>query len=69
MLKPHWNAKEIMAYVDCGKSKAYEIMATCRKYYNGAIAGMSECITRDSVLVYLQTSIEREIYIRKEVEK
>lgn len=63
LLIPHWNAKQIMAYVDCKKTKAYEIMATVKKFYNGTIIGLPSCVKRDSVLVYLGTSIEHENYI------
>ena len=69
MLKANWNAQNIMDYVGCGKSKAYEIISTVKKFYGGAIIDLPSCVQRDKVLVYLGTSIEREIYILNERRK
>lgn len=67
LTQPAWNYQDIMNYLRCKKSKAYEVMSRCRKYYNGTIPFEKSLVTRDSVLSYLRTSIERELYIGKEV--
>ena len=64
-----WNSKDIMAYIGCGKTKAYEIFNAVKRFYNGAIPNLSEYVKRDSVLNYLGTSIEHELYINKERRK
>ena len=63
LLKPNWNYHDVMFYADCKKSKAYEIMKTARTDYKGSVRFNSQCVSRDSVLQVLNTSIERETYI------
>ena len=63
LLKPNWNYKAVMSYCDCGTTKAYEIMAHCRKEYGGTIRHLPNCVRRDSVLAFLGTTIERELEI------
>ena len=63
LLKPHWNYKEIMSYCDVKTTKAYEIMAICRKRYGGTIKDLPQYVKRDSVLAFLGTTAEREIEI------
>lgn len=67
--KPHWNVSDLMEYVGCKKTKAYEIMKICKKKYGGAIRFERSYITRDSVLAYLGTSIERETYVKDTIER
>ena len=69
LLKPHWNAKNISAYTGFGLTKTYEVMAICRKRYGGTIPNEPSYITRDSVLAYLNTNVDREISIYKELTK
>ena len=69
LLKPHWNVHDVCDYLDCKKTKAYEVMKICKKEHNGMIRFNSSCVTRDSVLTYLKTSIERELYINEELQK
>lgn len=69
LLKPHWNLRDVMDYVGCKKTKAYEIMARCRQRFNGSIPNEPSVITRDSVLNYYKTSVERELYIKEEIER
>lgn len=67
--KPHFDYHDVMTYIGCGKTKAYEVMKICRRKYNGAIPHEPQCVTRDSVLVYLGSSIEREVYCKKILEE
>lgn len=69
LLKPNWNCQNIMDYLECGKTKAYEYMAKARKHYNGSVSGNSDVVKRDSLLLTIGTSIEREIYILKNLKK
>lgn len=67
LTKSSWTYKDIMSYLDVGKTKAYEIMKMVKRYYNGAIPNLTEYVKRDSVLNYLGTDIERETYIERRV--
>ena len=69
LLKPMWTVADVMAYVGCKKTKAYEIMARCKKRFNGSIPNEPSVVTRDSVLNYYGTSIEREFYIKEKYEE
>ncbi len=69
LTKPHWNYLDICEYVGCKKSKAYQIIETCKKQLNGAIRFNPSCVSRDSVLAYLGTTIERETYIKECLER
>lgn len=69
LLKPHWDYVDICMYVGCQKSKAYQIMHIVRKKFNGSIRHESSYVKRDSVLEYLETSIERETYIKDLIER
>lgn len=69
LLKPMWDIKDVMAYVGCKKTKAYEIMARCKQRFNGSIPNEPSVITRNSVLNYYMTSIEQELYIKGLIEK
>lgn len=69
LLKPNWNCRDICSYLECGKTKAYEYMRVAKKHYNGKVDGNSEVITRDSLLLTIGTSIEREIYILKTLKR
>lgn len=63
LLKPVWNYHDICEYLSCKKSKAYELMKIAREEHNGDVRFNPQVITRDSFLLTIQTSIEREIYI------
>ena len=63
LLIPHWTYKDVCFYSNSKKTKAYEIMKVAREKYNGKVGFNSQCVSRDSVLLALGTSIEREIYI------
>ena len=52
-----------MDYIGCKKSKAYQIINKVKKFYDGAIKDLPSYVKRDSVLVYLGSSLERELYI------
>ena len=65
LLKPAWNCADIMAYIGCKKTKAYQIINKVKKFYGGAIIDLPSCVQRDKVLVYLNTSVERELYIKE----
>ena len=69
LLKPHWSAKNISQYVGCGLTKAYEIMAICRKEYGGAIKHEAGYVSRDSVLAYLGTTSKREIELYRDFKR
>lgn len=69
LTKPHWTYKDICEYAGCKKSKAYEIMDICKKEFNGELRFNQSCVSRDSVLNYLGTSIERETYVKECLEK
>lgn len=69
LLKPHWDYLDICEYVECKKSKAYEIIKTCKEKFNGAIRFNPGCVTRDSVIAYCGSSIERELYVKNLVER
>lgn len=61
--KPHWNYKNIMEYVGCGSTKAYEIMKVVRKKYNGTLVDLPDCVRRNSVLTFLGTTLEEELKV------
>lgn len=69
LLKPTWNYRDIMAYAKCGKTKAFEIMRDGKKKYGGCVQISHQLVRRDSVLIVLGTSIEREIYILNQIKK
>ena len=58
-----------MRFLDCKKSKAYEVIAIVKKKYNGNSNFGTGYVKRDSVLAFLDTSIERECYIAEQVKK
>ena len=71
--KPVIGYKEIMVYCDCSKSKAYDIMFTCKKKYDGMSAFdknkitteslMKNKITTESLMKLLGTTREKEAEI------
>ena len=64
-----WNYKDVMFALDCKKSKAYEVMKTCRAEYKGAVKHEPSLITRDSVLAYMGSNLARENYIQEIIRK
>lgn len=69
LLKPIWNNENICFFAECKKTKAYEIMKVAKQKYNGKVACDSRCVKRDSVLLVMGTSIEREVYLLKILKK
>lgn len=69
LLIPNWTCKDVCFYSNSKKTKAYEIMKLAREKYNGGVSFNSQCVSRDSVLLVLGTSIEREIYILKQLKE
>ena len=65
LYKCAWNYKDIKTYLGIGTTKAYELIAKCRKDYNGTIRDMPQYIKRDSFLAMLGTSAERELELLK----
>jgi len=68
LLKPVWDYKDVMRYCDVKKSKAYEIIKVCKEKLNGSVRFNNHGVTRDSVLAYMNTDIERESYVAKQVD-
>lgn len=66
---PIWNYKDLMQFLGCKKTKAYEVIAIVKKHFNGETSFSSSYVKRDSVLNYLGTSIEREIYIDEQIKR
>lgn len=68
LAKPCWAYKDVMAYTGFKKSKAFEIMAICREQLNGKVIFDKSKVKRDSVLAYMNTSVEHETYVIKQLE-
>ena len=49
-----------MLYCNVKKSKAFEIIAFCKKELNGAPLFKMSGVRRDSVLEYMSTTIDKE---------
>lgn len=64
---PVWTYKEVMLYCNVKKSKAYEIIKTCKEKLNGSVRFNTHGVKRNSVLEYMGTSIEQEAYVLKNV--
>lgn len=58
-----------MSYLGIKKTKAYEIMDKVKRFYNGSVPDFKGYVKRDSVLNYLGTSIERELYVLEQLER
>ena len=69
LLKPNWNYHDVMNYIGCQKSKAFQLMKIARDEYGGTIRFNSQCVSRDSILLTLDTNIERETYILNLIRK
>ena len=67
LLKPCWTYHDVMVYCDCKKSKANEIMKTCREQFNGSVLFNKHAVKRDSVLAYMGTDLEHEAIVLKHV--
>ena len=66
---PCWTYHEVMAYCHVKKSKAFEIIKVCKEQLNGSVRFEKHLVKRDSVLAYLQTDIEREMYMLRTLTK
>ena len=67
--KPVWTYRDVMAYCEVKKSKAFQIIKVCKEQLNGRVLFNEHGIKRDSVLAYNSSSIERERYIIQQLEK
>lgn len=67
LLRSAWTYKDIMAYCLVRKSKAFEIMKFCKEQLNGAVRFNPHVVKRDSVLEYMGTDIEREMYVLRKI--
>ena len=65
---PTYTYKEVMKMTGTAKSKAFEIMKTCREKLNGKVLFNDHAITRNSLLAYLGTSIEVERVVMSQLE-
>lgn len=63
ILKPIVDANDVMVYCECGKTKAYRIMTTCRLKFQGNFEHDKQYITTDSLMNYFGTTRERELKI------
>lgn len=63
LLKAVWNCKDVCEYLECKKSKAYELMKVARNQFSGDVRFNSRVVKRDSLLLAIGSYIEREIYI------
>jgi len=68
LLKPNWNYQDVMAYCQVQKSKAFQIMDIVKKQFNGNVLFNPHVVSRDGVLAYMDTSIERERYVIRQLE-
>ena len=66
---PVWTYHEVMEYCNVKKSKAFEIIKTCKERLNGNVRFNPHGVRRDSVLTYMGTDIERETYILRQLNK
>ena len=69
LLKPTWSYHDVMAYCGVKKSKAFQIINFCKKELNGKVIFNDHAVKRDSILAFMQTDIERERYVIKQLEK
>ena len=65
---PTYSYHEVMKLCQVKKSKAFEIVKICREKLNGRVLFNEHAITRNSLLAYLNTSIEQEKYVIKQLE-
>ena len=63
LLLPNWTYKDVCDFFNIKKSKAYQIMKIAREEFNGNVRFNSQAVKRDSLLLAMGTTIEREIYI------
>ena len=68
LMKPTFNYKDIMLYCNCKRSKAHEIMQTCKNDLNGTIFWNKHVVSRNSVLAYMGTTIDQEREIIRKLE-
>jgi len=66
---PVWDYKLVALYCGCKKSKAFEIMKKCKEELNGRVLFNEHGVKRNSVLAYLNTSVEQERYIIQQLEE
>lgn len=69
LTKPHWTYHDIAEYLDCGTTKAIQIKNQALREFGGSIRYMSQCVTIDSVLRCVGTTIEIEIEKIHKLEK
>lgn len=69
LAKPVWSYHEVMTYCEVRKSKAFLIIKTCKEKLNGKVLFNEHGVKRNSVLAYLNTSIEEELEIIKRLQQ
>ena len=69
LLTPNWSYKDVMAYTGWKKSKAYLIIDICKRELNGEVMFEKHKVKRNSVLAYMNTSVEEELMIIKKLEQ
>ena len=69
LVKPAWSYRDVMAYTGWKKSKAFQIIEVCKKELNGEVLFEKHKVKRNSVLAYMNTSIEEELMIIKKLEQ
>ena len=69
LLKPVWTYRDVMAYCEVKKSKAFLIIKECKEKLNGRVLFNEHGVKRDSVLAYNSSSIEQERYILQQLEQ
>lgn len=68
LIMPSWSYKEIMAFCQIKKSKAFQIMKICKEKLNGKVIFEEHKVKRNSVLAYCGTSIEEETHLIRQLE-
>lgn len=61
LLKTNYSAKDVMALLGIGKTRATEIMNECRVKYGGAVMGRPNIISANSFWVREGTTREAEL--------
>lgn len=63
LLKTNYSAKDVMALLGIGKSRATEVMNECRVKYGGAIMGRQNVVTANSFWLREGTTREKELRV------
>lgn len=68
LAKPTYNLNDVIKMTGYCRSKANQIMKTCKEKLNGKVLFNEHAITRNSLLAWLGTSLEQENYVIKQLE-